>query len=487
MKNLTLRNITEACRGTYHGDAHLLDREVDGVTIDSRKVQAGYLFVAIDGVRVNAHKFIPDTIEKGALCVVSHEDLGDTDYPYILVESTGQALLDIAKLYRDSFDVKVVGITGSVGKTSTKEMIASVLAQKYNVHKTLGNFNNEWGLPITIFEMNESHQVAVLEMGVNHFGEMRRLSSVASPDICVITNIGVAHLEFFKSREGILQEKSQMIQDMKNGGTIILNGDDDLLAKMGPVKGVTPTLFGTSPEDPFYADHIQELGLAGTSCTIHLPDGNAFDCTVPLPGIHMVSNALAGTAVGYTLGLTPEEIKAGIESLPSIPGRNHIIKTDRLIILDDCYNANPISMKASIDVLDMAIGRKVAVLGDMGELGEDAEALHREVGAYAASKGIDLVCAIGPVSKALAEGAKAGEAVATDAVSDSATDIATDAASGSASDAVSAKSTQVLWFETKADFIAAMKDFILDGDNVLVKASHGMEFPELVEALQQLD
>ena len=179
MKNLTLRNITKACQGTYHGDTSILDQEVDGVVIDSRKVQPNYLFVAIDGERVNAHKFIPDTIEKGALCVVSHEDLGDTDYPYILVESTGQALLDIAKLYRDSFDVKVIGITGSVGKTSTKEMIASVVAQKYNVHKTIGNFNNEWGLPITIFEMNESHQVAILEMGVNHFGEMRRLSSVA--------------------------------------------------------------------------------------------------------------------------------------------------------------------------------------------------------------------------------------------------------------------------------------------------------------------
>ena len=164
MKNLTLENITKACKGTYHGDTSKLSQEVAGVVIDSRKVEKDYLFVAIDGENVNAHKFIPDTIEKGAMCVVSHEDLGETDYPYILVESTGQALLDIAKLYRDSFDVKVVGITGSVGKTSTKEMIASVLSQKYNVHKTLGNFNNEWGLPITIFERNGENQVASLEM-----------------------------------------------------------------------------------------------------------------------------------------------------------------------------------------------------------------------------------------------------------------------------------------------------------------------------------
>lgn len=453
MKNLTLRNITRACQGTYHGDESLLDREVAGVTIDSRKVEKDFLFVAINGERFNAHQFIPDTIEKGALCVISHEDLGDTDYPYILVEATGQALLDIAKLYRDSFDVKVVGITGSVGKTSTKEMIASVLAQKYNVHKTQGNFNNECGLPLTIFEMNEEHQVSVLEMGINHFGEMRKLSTVASPDICVITNIGVAHLEFLKTREGIMQEKTQMFQDMKPGGSFVLNGDDPLLSTIGPVKGSDPIFYGLDQDkNAVYATDVEPLGLKGTSCTIHLPEGS-FSCVVPIPGIHMVSNALAGSAVGSKLGLTTEEIKRGIESLPSIPGRNHIIQTDRLILLDDCYNANPVSMKASLDVLNMGIGRKVAVLGDMGELGPDYAALHRSVGEYAAEIGIDLVCAIGPMSKEIAEGA--------------------------ASDG-----TKALWFETKADFLAQTKDVLKDGDNVLIKASHGMEFPEIVEALR---
>ena len=453
MKNLTLRNITRACQGIYHGDESLLEREVAGVTIDSRKVEKDFLFVAINGERFNAHQFIPDTIEKGALCVVSHEDLGDTDYPYILVEATGQALLDIAKLYRDSFDVKVVGITGSVGKTSTKEMIASVLAQKYNVHKTQGNFNNECGLPLTIFEMNEEHQVSVLEMGINHFGEMRKLSTVASPDICVITNIGVAHLEFLKTREGIMQEKTQMFQDMKPGGSVVLNGDDPLLSTIGPVKGSDPIFYGLDQDkNAVYATDVEPLGLKGTSCTIHLPEGS-FSCVVPIPGIHMVSNALAGSAVGSKLGLTTEEIKRGIESLPSFPGRNHIIQSARLILLDDCYNANPVSMKASLDVLNMGIGRKVAVLGDMGELGPDYVALHRSVGEYAAAIGIDLVCAIGPMSKEIAEGA--------------------------ASDG-----TKALWFETKADFLAQTKDILKDGDNVLIKASHGMEFPEIVEALR---
>ena len=403
MKNLTLRNITKACHGEYRGPENLLGKEVAGVTIDSRKVEKDYLFIAIDGERVNAHKFIPDTIEKGAMCVISHEDLGETDFPYILVESTGQALLDTAKLYRDSFDIKVV---------------------------------------------------AVLEMGVNHFGEMRRLSSVASPDICVITNIGIAHLEFFKTREGILQEKSQMIQDMKTGGSILLNGDDDLLRDMGPVKGVDPEFFGLGKNCQFYATDVESLGLRGSSCTIHLPSGESFDCIVPLPGAHMVQNALAGTAVGYQLGLTPAEIKAGIEGLPSIPGRNNIIQTDKIIILDDCYNANPISMQASLDVLNMAIGRKVAVLGDMGELGETGKELHYETGAHAGDIGIDLVCGIGELSKELVAGA-------------------------------SEHGCEAKWFPAKADFLAEMKHLIQPGDNILVKASHGMQFPEIVDELQK--
>lgn len=455
MKNLTLENITKACRGTYHGDESIKHQEVAGVVIDSRKVEKDYLFVAIDGENVNAHKFIPDTIEKGAMCVISHEDLGDAPFPYILVESTGQALLDIAKLYRDSFDVTVVGITGSVGKTSTKEMIASVVSQKYKVHKTLGNFNNEWGLPITIFEMNEEHQVVILEMGVNHFGEMRRLSSVASPDICVITNIGIAHLEFFKTREGILQEKSQMIQDMKNGGRIILNGDDDLLSNMGPVKGVTPSFFGISEGCQYSASDIVPMGLKGTACRIHLPGDISFDCLIPTPGAHMISNALAGAAAGAALGLTADEIKAGIETHAALPGRNNIISAGRLMILDDCYNANPISTKAAIDVLTMAIGRKVAILGNMGELGNNEKELHRQVGEYAAQHKIDLVCGIGELAKEITAGAKEGA------------------------------STEAVWFETKQDFLAQMKDIIKDGDNILVKASHGMHFPEIVEQLEK--
>lgn len=455
MKDITLKNITQACQGVFHGDPSLLYKRIAGITIDSRKVEKDFLFVAINGERFNAHQFIPDTIKKGALCVVSHEDLGDTDFPYILVESTNQALLDIAKYYRDQFDVKVVGITGSVGKTSTKEMIASVLAQKYNVHKTQGNFNNECGLPLTVYEMNEEHEVSVLEMGINHFGEMRKLSTVASPDICVITNIGVAHLEFLKTKEGILQEKTEMFKDMKDGGSIILNGDDPLLATVGTVKGVDPIFFSLEDETaPVRASDIKPLGLKGTSCTIHLPIGS-FSCVVPIPGMHMVSNALAGAAVGYKLGLNLEEIRQGIESLPFMPGRNNIIQTEHMIILDDCYNANTVSMKAALNVLDMAIGRKVAILGDMGELGDNWKELHREVGVHASELGIDLVIAIGEMSKEIADGAQS-------------------------------EKTKALWFATKEDFLAQAEELLNEGDNVLVKASHGMEFPVIVEALLKM-
>lgn len=456
MKNLTLENITKACKGTYHGDTSKLSQEVAGVVIDSRKVEKDYLFVAIDGENVNAHKFIPDTIEKGAMCVVSHEDLGETDYPYILVESTGQALLDIAKLYRDSFDVKVVGITGSVGKTSTKEMIASVLEQKYHVLKTAGNFNNEIGLPLTIFNIRDEHKIAVLEMGINHFGEMHRLAKMARPDICVITNIGLCHLENLIDRDGILKAKTEMFDFMQPNAKIILNGDDDKLITVTDVKGQTPMFFGLSTELDAFADNIHTHSLKGVSCTLHLGD-NCIDTMIPIPGNHMVYNALAGALVGRELGLTAEEIKKGIESLTPVSGRNNMILTDSLLIIDDCYNANPVSTKASIDVLSGAETRKVAILGDMFELGEDEKELHRQVGVHASEKGIDLVICIGELSKATAAGAEELSA-----------------------------GNQVVHFDTKADFFTKMNELLHKDDTILVKASHGMEFPEIVTRLQEL-
>ena len=461
MKNLTLRNITKACHGEYRGPENLLDKEVAGVTIDSRKVEKDYLFIAIDGERVNAHKFIPDTIEKGALCVISHEDLGETDFPYILVESTGQALLDTAKLYRDSFDIKVVGITGSVGKTSTKETIASVLAQKYKVKKTQGNFNNEIGLPLTVFTLEESDEIAVLEMGISDFGEMTRLTAIACPDVCVITNIGWCHLENLKTRDGILKAKTEIFKSMNPDGTVILNGDDDKLITIKDVYDKKPVFFGIENKCGIYAENIVNNGLEGMTariCNVNTADNiNDFDVHIPVAGIHMVYNSMAAAAVGAEFGLTSEQIADGIANMETIAGRNHIIKTDSLLILDDCYNANPVSMKSSIDVLASSKGRKVAILGDMFELGEEEKQLHYGVGEYFKNKNIDVLITVGELSKNIAAGVRTVSAC------------------------------DVHSYNTKDELEKDFSKLLKKGDNILVKASHGMQFTKIVDFLEKLE
>lgn len=454
MKAMSLRQIAAACGGHYYGDEAKLDMEVTGVAIDSRKVEEGFLFVPIKGARVDGHTFIPQVMEKGALCTLSEVILEGASHPYILAESSEQALKDLAEHYRKALDIKVVGITGSVGKTSTKEMIGSVLSQKYNVLKTAGNFNNEIGLPLTIFNIRDEHEVAVLEMGISDFGEMHRLAKMARPDICVITNIGLCHLENLGDRDGILKAKTEMFDFAQPNATIILNGDDDKLITVKDWDGYAPLYFGLSTEMGAYAKDIHSLSLKGTSCTICLGD-NSFEVTIPIPGHHMVYNALAGALVGRELGLNANEIKAGIEALVPVSGRNNLIETDSLMIIDDCYNANPVSTKASLDVLATVDTRKVAILGDMFELGENEKELHYGVGKHAAEKGIDLVICIGGLSENTAKGA-------------------------------SYSNTEVRYFETKAEFLAQAEKFLKKGDTVLVKASHGMEFPEIVEKLKKL-
>ncbi len=458
MKNLSLNNITLACKGVYHGVDSLKCIEITGITIDSRKIQEGFLFIPIRGARVDGHDFISQVIQSGALCTLSEVDLGSVPYPYIQVESCEQALKDIGEYYRQTLGIKVVGITGSVGKTSTKEMIASVLSQKYNVLKTAGNFNNEIGVPLTIFNLRKEHDVAVLEMGINHFGEMTRLSKIARPDISVITNIGQCHLEFLGDRDGVLKAKSEIFQYSNPEGTVILNGEDDKLSTICAVNDTAPIFFGLDNTKDTYATEIKDLGLDGTSCTIHLPDGSLITPIIPIPGFHMVLNALAGASVGYELGLTGMEIQTGIESLRPVSGRNNLIKTDTFHIIDDCYNANPVSMKASLDVLATATTRKVAILGDMGELGADENALHGEVGTYAASLHIDIICCIGDLSISMYNNALA-------------------AATSNAT---------VLYFATKEDFIENISSVLKKQDAILIKASHFMGFETLVKHLSNI-
>ncbi len=455
MKYMSLKEIAAACGGTYFGEEAKLSMEVTGVAIDSRKVEDGFLFIPIKGARVDGHDFIPQVMEMGALCTLSEKELSDDSYPYILVESCQDAMKAIAQHYRTSLGIKVVGITGSVGKTSTKEMIASILSQKYNVLKTAGNFNNEIGLPLTIFHIREEHEVAVLEMGMNHFGEIHRLSKMAQPDICVITNIGLCHLENLGDRDGILKAKTEMFDYMQPDAKIILNGDDDKLITVQEVKGQIPKFFGLSTNQDAYATDIHSMSLKGIGCTLHLGD-KSIETVIPIPGQHMVYNALAGALVGQELGLTAEEIKAGIEALVPVSGRSNLIETDSLLIIDDCYNANPVSMKASLDVLATVDTRTVAIMGDMFELGVDEKELHAGCGHHAAQKGIDIIICIGDLSENAASAAK------------------------------ELGHSHVYFFSQKADFLAAAEDLLQKGDTVLVKASHGMAFTEIVEYLKTL-
>ena len=456
MKNLTLQNIAAACKGKYIGPADAALMEVSSIITDSRKIEKNALFIPIVGERVDAHRFIPDVMQRGALACLSERALEDADYPYILVQSSLQAIKDIAEFYLSQLSLPVVGITGSVGKTSTKEVIAAVLGQKYYTLKTNGNFNNELGLPLTIFRLREEHEIAVLEMGINHFGEMTRLAKIARPDTCVITNIGTCHLENLGDRDGVLKAKTEIFTFLKEDAHIVLNGEDDKLATVKEYRGIKPIFFGMTSDKDVYADHIESLGLKGMKCQIHMGE-EAFEVHIPMPGRHMVFNALAGAAVGRLYGLDAQQIKRGIESLESMSGRFHMIETDKFLIVDDCYNANPMSMKASLDVLQDGSGRRVAILGDMGELGEREAELHEEVGAYAGGCKINKLICVGPLSRRMAERARKEN-----------------------------PELEVTHADGLECVLRELPELVHRGDTILVKASHFMHFEKVVEELKSL-
>ena len=348
MKNMTLKNIADACLGQLVCKAGQEEYEIKGAVLDSRLVEEGYLFFATKGERVDGHSFIAQVADKKAACVVCEKAPENVEIPYILVEDSFVALKQIAAFYRSNLTIPVVGITGSVGKTSTKEIISSVLSTRFNVLKTEGNFNNEVGLPLTILRIRDEHKVAVVEMGINHFGEMHRLSEIAKPDICVITNIGQCHLEFLGSREGILKAKTEIFDFMNPEGYVCINGDDDMLSTIKEVHGHKPVSYGMTMRNDVYVTSSKSNGIFGSKATIYLND-ETFDVEIPLPGEHMVMNALAATCVGDLLGLRIEEIAEGIASVKAVGGRSNLISLENRTVLDDYYNANPVSMKAASD------------------------------------------------------------------------------------------------------------------------------------------
>ena len=458
MKNMTFENIAKACGGELFLNGADAATEIEGAVLDSRLVKENYLFFATKGERVDGHNYIAKAFELGAIAAVCEYIPEGEEGTFIKVEDTFVALKQIAKFYRESLDIKVVGITGSVGKTSTKEFIASVLAQKYRVLKTEGNFNNEVGLPLTVLKLRKEHEVAVLEMGISDFGEMTRLSEIAQPDVCVITNIGQCHLEQLGDRDGVLKAKTEVFANLKENGTACLFADDDKLAAITDVNGKKPVFYGMQDTAEVYATDVVNKGLLGSECVIHAGDMK-IKAEIPLPGKHMVYNALAATAVGKTMGLNTEEIEKGIRSVEAVSGRSHLIQTSEYTIIDDCYNANPVSMKAAIDLLGEAITRKVAILGDMFELGENEKSLHRSVGEYAAERDVDALICVGSLSEEMYQGA---------------------AESSNKKD-----SMELYHFATLEACKNEVAGLLKQGDAVLIKASHGMHFTELVDLLTQ--
>lgn len=454
MQNMTLANIAACLNGVLchaEGKEHT---EITAAVLDSRKAEEGCLFFATKGERVDGHSFIPQVAEKGAALVIC-EQAPTVEIPYILVEDSFTALKKVAAFYREQLTIPVIGVTGSVGKTSTKEMIAAGLSTRFCVLKTEGNFNNEVGLPLTILSIRKEHQAAVVEMGINHFGEMHRLSEIAKPDICVITNIGQCHLENLIDRDGVLRAKSEIFDFMSEDGFVVLNGDDDKLVTIREVHGRKPYFFGIGAEGAVakdaFAVEITSKDLFGSDFEMQLL-GDDLEASVPLPGEHMVKNALAAALVGRILGMTNEEVLEGIASVQATGGRSNILKLADKTVIDDCYNANPVSMRSAIDLLSMTKGDKAVILGDMFELGAEEKELHHMVGQYAAMGRLGTMIFIGTLAKEMYEAARMLR-------------------------------TNPEYYPDKAAFFAAHSPEDFSGKTVLVKASNGMKFKEIVEWL----
>ena len=420
--------------------------------MDSRKIQEGQLFIALKGER-DGHDFIPAALEKGASAVLCTHC--DGDYPAIVVEDTRIALGDIARGERDRIGMKVVGITGSVGKSTTKEMVAAVLSSKYKVEKTPANHNNDIGMPMAILSMPEDTEVAVLEMGMNHFREIAYLASIGKPDVAVIINIGTMHIEHLGSIEGILKAKLEILEGMHKNGKIILNGDDGLLWNQRKSGASKTIYFGVrNPDCDLKGLEVHEAD--GTLYFLAKRGRSQFAIELELEGLHYVSDALAAIAVGMEMGVPNADISRSLSHFQNMAGRQEIYEKNGFTIIHDCYNAGPESMAAALAVLGNREGRRVAVLGDMLELGACTRAEHYKVGRIAAEKA-DILLAYGPNSEAMLTGARTG--------------------------GMTAKFSRA--FTDKEKMIQVLKTLAKPGDTVLFKGSRGMRMEQVLEAFLQ--
>ncbi len=449
MRGISVKQAAEIVNGKLYGTQGL-DSEILGVTIDSRKVENGYMFAALKGEHVDGHDYIGKAFELGAVCCIAEKLPEDISGTVIIVPDVAAALKILAENYRKRFDIPVIGIAGSVGKTTAKEMIASVLSQKYNVLKTEKNLNNELGVPLTIFRIEPEHEVAVIEMGISDFGEMSRLAKMVRPTMAVYTLIGHAHLERLHDRNGVLKAKAEMLDFMPDDGTVFLNADDDLLAKLDCRQN--KVLYGTKDNADVKAENILSDSLSGLSCDIVSGD-RRIPVKVPSYGSHMVYAALEGAAVGLAMGLSNAQIAAGIAAYETVGRRANVCDTGFITLIDDCYNANPDSVMCAVDSLKSVDGRKVCILGDMLEMGENKAELHAKVGKYASDNGVDMLLTVGELSK---------------------------------NTCTAAEEISSLHFDTNAELITGLPELIEKGDTVLVKASHSMKFDEISDALKLL-
>ena len=445
MTGYCVSDIAAITGGVLSGDGAAL---VTGAVIDSRAVTPGALFAAIPGERVDGHDYIGKAFDLGAsCCLVQRVPAGETR-PVICVPDTAAALETLARAYRGRFAIPVLGVTGSVGKTTAKEMVASVLARRWNTLKTEKNFNNQLGVPLTLFRLEPEHQAAVVEMGVSHFGAM------VQPTAMLFTIIGHAHLEFLRDRRGVLQEKTSVLDTMPDDAVAFCNGDDDLLRAMTcRQRKVT---FGLSDGCDVRAVDVCDLGDNGSTCTI-VAGARRIPVRIRAYGQHMVYAALEGAAVGIEYGLTDDEIIRGIAAYQPVGSRANVVRTARYTVIDDCYNANPDSTAAALrSMATLPAGRRVAILGNMGELGPDAAALHRETGVCAAKAGVSLVITCGALAREIAAGAAEAD-----------------------------PDVQTASFAALDELLAALPELVQPGDCVLVKASHSMAFERIVQALTQ--
>ena len=464
MEYLSFEEIVKAVNGEVLRKGNRFD--YDNISTDTRKIHDKSIFIALKGENFNGNSYVKQVSEKGALiCIIDEviyksEDI--KDYTSIIkVQDTKKALLDLAKYYRSKLDIKVVAITGSTGKTSTKDLTAAVLGAKYKVFKTEGNFNNEIGLPLMIFKLDNSYQVAVLEMGMSNLGEIHSMADVARPDIAIITNVGISHIENLKTRENILKAKLEITDFFKEKNTLIVNGDNDLLSLLEE-KNFSLIKTGFENKWDFYA---YDIVVNENSIDFKVKEKMQVEESIhiDLPGKHNVWNALLAIACGTVLKMSLKEIKEGLRNLQTSDMRLDIIRGNKFTIVNDCYNASPDSMKAAIDVLMNIIGkRKIAVLGTMKELGEESYLAHKEVGKYAKGKGIDLLIALGEFGKAYREGFQERES----------------------HEKIKESDESFLQFEDYDSVVEFLISYLKKEDVVLFKASRAMKFEKIIEKLK---